>query len=157
MQNKPTMKTATKELVTVYTSSSFGISKFEGKLVDFGTTKYAQYNAAPFIKYVPKGKRNVRGFVKTYQPYIIIIKGVNHPEPADAFTAPKTTVYEMGVVTSRMSRYSSFDERYKTEFDAKISEYLQSQTVLMDVRHTVSTCIINGGTVAQKPEYLHAI
>jgi hypothetical protein len=128
------------ELVTVYYSAMFGVQKLEGKIVDFGTKEYAQYKAAAFVKIIPKGKRNPIGFLDGAYPYYIILKGVNHPAPADAFTPKKETAE--GLVTS-MSRFTSFDERYKTEFDAKITNYIKDQTVLMDIRHTVKTQIIN--------------
>lgn len=98
----------TEELVTVYVSGAFGVSKIEGKIIDYG-----------------------------------ILKGINHPAPADPFGEPTVNVYDAGVVTSKATRYSCFDDNYKTEFDAKITDYLKNQTVLMDIRHTVQTQIVN--------------
>lgn len=131
------------ELVTMYYGGSFGVQKCECKLIDFGTKPYAQYKDAAYVKYVPKGKRKPCGFVLTSYPFLIIIEGVNHPNPADSFGPSKTTHYDSGSVVTKETRFSSFDERYKTEFDSNFEEYLKDKTVIMDVRHTVRTNIIN--------------
>lgn len=131
------------ELVTMYYGGSFGVQKLECKLIDFGTKPYAQYKDAAFVRYVPKGKRKPCGFVMGYHPFILILEGVNHPNPDDAFGPAKITVYESGEVITKQTRYSSFDERYNTEFDSKIESYLKDQKVIMDIRHTVNTNIVN--------------
>lgn len=129
-----------KTLVTIYSAGTFGVEKIEATLVDFGTKPYAQYPSAPFVHYIPKGKRKPVGFIKGYNPYIVIVEGHNHIDPADAFTKPK--VAESGLIT-RQSRFTCFDDRYKTEFDSTLTEYIKDKKVLMDVRHTVSTNQVN--------------
>lgn len=126
--------------VTIYSSGAFGVHKTEATIIDFGTKKYAQYDKAPFATYIPKGKRKPTGFVQGYNPYIVIIDGHGHIDPQDAYTKPKDIGSGM---TSRMSRFSSFDERYKTEFDQALTDYIKDKKVLMDVRHTVNTNTIN--------------
>lgn len=70
-------------LVTMYIAGEFfgNIQKLECKLVAHGTKKYAQYNNAPFVNFIPKGKRSLRGVIKSFQPYILILDGTGHPEP----------------------------------------------------------------------------
>ena len=130
-------------LVTIYVSGAFGVQKYQGSLVDFGTRKYAQYDSAAYYSYIPKGKRKPLGCIQGYHPYIVILEGVNHPAPADPFNAPVISNYDCGDVTCKKTRYGSFDDRYLTEFDSKIEEYLKNQNVLMDIRHTVNTNILN--------------
>lgn len=130
--------------VTIYTTSDFmgSIVKCEGTLISCGIQKYAQFDRCPFVKYVPKGKRNPAGFCKTFQPYLLIIDGWNHPNPDDLFNEGVTNA---DGVTIKESRYMSFDERYKTDFDLKIRDYLllqQTKLIILDYRHTVGTEII---------------
>lgn len=129
-----------KNNVTIYISSAFGVSQIEASLMDFGTKPYAQYPNAPFVHFVRKGKRKPEGFVKTSEPYIVILEGHGHIKPEDAYTSPVNIGSGM---TSTQSRYSCFDERYKTEFDPKLSEYIKDKKVLMDIRSTVQTNVIN--------------
>jgi len=130
--------------VTIYTTSDFmgSIVKREGTLIDFGVQKYAQFDRCPFVRYTPKGKRNPAGFCKTFQPYLLIIDGWNHPNPDDFFNDGVTNA---DGVTIKESRYISFDERYKTDFDLKIRDYLlnqQNKLIILDYRYTVNTQII---------------
>jgi len=131
-----------KDQVTIYRSGEmFGsIFKTEGTLIECGLQKYAQYDAAPFVKFIPKGKRTGRGFVQGYKPYVVILKGVNHPEPQGMFK----TIRETDEVTVRQSIYSSFDDRWKTDFDEVLNAYLEKNPdcVIMDVRHTQDTNVI---------------
>ena len=137
------MKDTGKQTVTIYTTNGFGsVSKYVGTIVDFGLKQYAQYDRAPFFSYVPKGKRNATGTVKGFQPYIVILKGNGHPEPADMLD--KGTPDSNGVTVSK-SRYMSFDERYKTDFDAVLNDIVNNNPsiVLMDCRHTMNTETVN--------------
>lgn len=128
-----------KTLVTIYHSGMFGVQKIEGTLIECGTKPYAQYKSAPFVKFVPKGKRKPAGFVQGYNPYIVIVEGHGHISPDDAYTSPVDTGTGL---TVRQSRYSCFDERYKTEFDKRLTDYIKDKKVLMDIRHTVSTNLV---------------
>lgn len=119
--------------VTIYTGATFGIQKYEGTLVDCGTKKYAQYDNAPFVAYIPKGKRKTTGFIKGYKPYILIVEGFGHPAPDDMFLPP--IISETGVAVSK-TRYSCFDDKYSHDFDAKIAEHLKTCVVIMDNRFT---------------------
>lgn len=116
---------------TIYTSSQFmgNIIKIECTIKDFGFRKYAQYDKAAFVRYVPKGKRNEQGFTQGYRPYIIVLEGHGHPDPESMYI-------NLGGGISQ-SKYTSFDENYKTDFDAVINPILGQKTVLFDVRHTI--------------------
>lgn len=123
------------EFDTMYYTDGFGsISKMEIKLIECGTRQYAQYSAAPFVKYVQKGKRKPSGYIKGYEPYILILKGIGHPEPASMFDK----VSDKDGVSVSKSRYLSYDKRYKTDFDRVIDEYIKDNnvTVLFDHRST---------------------
>lgn len=133
-----------KELVTIYTVNGFGsISMSIGTLIELGKQVYAQYNNAPYIKYtriarptvvgIPKGKRKEVGYIKGYKPFLVVLKGFNHPEPNSMFN--KAIKQPSGLITSK-STYSSFDERYITDFNEGFNSYLEANKdlILMDVR-----------------------
>jgi hypothetical protein len=120
---------------TIYTTSEFmgNVFKIECTLKDFGFRKYAQYEKAAFVRYVPKGKRNEQGIIKGYHPYILILEGHGHPEPESMFVDLGKSSTGLSV---SQSKYRSFDENYKTDFDKAIDPVLAEKTVLFDVRHT---------------------
>lgn len=128
--------------VTIYTTNSFfgHITKTEAKLTETGRKDYAQYTNAPYAKFIPKGKRTEHIVRATSYPYLLIIEGWNHPEPDDMMS--EAQVDSNGTKFSQ-SRYSSFDERYKTDFDTIINPYLENQKVIMDIRQTAGKEVIN--------------
>lgn len=130
--------------VTIYRSTEmFGsIVKNEGKILDYGTRKYAQYENAAFVEYIPKRKRNGFRFIKGYDPYFLVIKGHGHPDTPSMFGEP---FVDANGTTIKQSSYSSFDERYKQDFDKIIDTYLEDKQdlILMDIRNTKNTNIIN--------------
>ncbi len=130
------------KLITIYSTSEFmgNVTKTEAKLIECGIRKYAQYDKAPFVAFIPKGKRKGFQYIKGYQPYLLVIEGHNHPDPDSMFKAPIVT----DTVTVRESKYLSFDDRYKTDFDSNIDAYLEDKKdiVLMDCRHTKNTLIV---------------
>lgn len=107
--------------ITVYTVSEFfgSVQRFEGYLVEHGKKKYAQYDQVPFVIFVPKGKRKAIQILKAYKPYLLILKGWNNPTPEDMFNE---SIKKEGV-TIKQSKYLSFDDRYKTDFDKIINEH----------------------------------
>lgn len=132
------------EKITIYTSGGFGISKYEAKLIEHGHKKYAQYDAAPYVHFIEKGKRTPKGIVMGYKPFILILKGHGHPEPADGFIEQDIEGVP-GMVTKR-SRYSSFDSRYQTDFNALINPYISAnpELVIADYRHDKSEAAESG-------------
>ena len=111
--------------VTIYTTSEFmgNVVKYEGKLVDYGTRKYAQYNTAPFVDFIPNGKRKTVRIQKTYKPYLLILSGTGYPEPEGMCPA------EGG-----MSKYSSFDGGWKRDFNDLLEKSTKPLAILADYR-----------------------
>lgn len=124
-----------KKQVTIYSSGSFGISKIEGVITDFGFKDYAQYKNAPFINFIRKGKRKEEQMLKTYNPYLLVIDGYGHPDPGSCFEKPEIC----GDLIISKTTYSCFDDRYKTDFDQLINDYIKDKNVIIDIRHTVGT------------------
>ena len=122
---------------TLYTTTeSFGnVVKREITLLTHGFQKYAQYDKAPFVEYIPKGKRKPVKITKGYKPTILILSGHGHPEPEDLYVVVDNSE---GHVTVSKTKYFSFDERLVTDFDATIDVYIESGkgTVLADYRYT---------------------
>ena len=133
------MENTIKEKITVYTTSEFmgNVQKYEGTLIDQGKMKYAQYDNAPFVSFVPKGKRNGCRIVKGYNPYILILKGWNHPTPEDMFE--NSLGEKKDGVTIKKSKYLSFDDGFKTDFNNVIDDYIVKNpaVLLADYREAV--------------------
>ena len=127
-----------KQAITIYTSTGMGITKIEGTIISIGRRPYAQYDSAPFVTYVPKGKRKPQGIIATAYPYLVVLKGHGHVEPEGAMVRVHENK-QIGIQVSK-SKYAMFDDRYKTDFDEVLNEYLvfggNPDVVLMDVRHT---------------------
>lgn len=123
--------------ITVYWPGSFfgSINKTEGTLIEHGTKEYAQYKNAPFVTMVPAKKRKPVVIRKDYKPFILVLAGTGHPEPQDMFVAGESN--GLGV-TSRISKYSSFDDRWETDFDQMIDKYIEEKkpVIVADYRHT---------------------
>lgn len=131
-----------KQQVTIYTSTGMGITKMEGTIISIGRRPYAQYDQAPFVTFVPKGKRKPQGVIATAYPYLVVLAGHGHIDPPSPMVEQETN--QIGIQVSK-SRYALFDDRYKTDFDDILNEYLVTQffggspdVVLMDVRHTMA-------------------
>ena len=128
---------STQEKVTIYAGSGmFGVHKIEGKLIAHGRKKFAQYDNAPFIHFVEKGKRTPKGYCEGYKPFFLILKGHGHPNPDDPFVTNDLDGVPGMVI--KKSRYASCDSRYQTDFNALIDPYLNSHPgiLLADYRHT---------------------
>ncbi len=115
--------------ITIYTTSNFmgNVVKYEGKLVDFGSEKYAQYNDSKYVTFIPKRKRKELKLRKSYNPYLVIVEGWNHIEPLDTMESVSENV--------KRSKYKSFDERHRTDFNEVLNKYLNDKNILMDVRN----------------------
>ncbi|WP_298751988.1 hypothetical protein [uncultured Arcobacter sp.] len=108
--------------VTIYKKDEFfgSVKKIEANLVEHGRMKYAQYNSAPFVIAKPKRKRTAYRWVETFQPYMIIVKGWDAP----AVDNPFVVTEKNDSVTISRTKYSSFDERYGTDFDKVIDAWI---------------------------------
>jgi hypothetical protein len=120
--------------VTIYRTSEFfgNIVKIEGKLKEIRNRKYAQYDNAVEVVYIPKGKRSPRSFISCGRenPLLIIITGLNHPSPDSMFGKPDNN-------GAAYSKYASFDPRWKHDFSHMIDDYLKENknvTVIHDSR-----------------------
>jgi len=137
VKEKSEFAKADKKKVSIYrTGGMMGeVIKEEVYLLECGTRKYAQYNDAPYVKYIQKRKRKATGFVKGYNPYLLIVEGWdNGIDPKDAFVKCDEEIVN-GITWSR-SRHLSFSDDYKTEFNDVINPILESKKlkVLFDVR-----------------------
>ena len=132
------------EKVTVYFNGSMGMGahKIEGKLINFGTSVYAQYNGSPFIEIIPKRKRKGRRYRQTYNPYMIILMGHGHPDVDDSFEV----ISSSADVVVKQSKYLSFDSQYEADLDTKLDKYLEESgtVVLADYRYTKGFCAYTG-------------
>ena len=125
------------QLVTIYRQSeSFGnFVKDEGKLIAHGTRPYAQYKNAPFVNFIPKGKRKEIKLSKTYNPMMLVLEGHGHPTPEDLFSVNFSKTAEAEV---KKAAYVSFDDRYNTDFDSFIDSYIEKSNakIVADYRFT---------------------
>ncbi len=100
---------------TIYWTGDFmgNVQKLEARSASVEVKPYAQHRDAVHVRYIKKGGRKERGFVKGYQPRVYIVEGWNQPEPASMFNQ----VEEMDSgVTVHSSSYTCFDERYVSDF-----------------------------------------
>lgn len=101
---------------TIFWKTEFfgNIASAEVTLLDHGVRPYAQYSAAPFVKFKKKGGRKAYGIQQTYKPFICIVDGWNLDiKPDDGY---RTISSENGV-TIKKSAYMSFDDRMVTDFE----------------------------------------
>lgn len=137
---------------TVYFRGEFigSIHKIYGEVSDYGTMKWAQFDAAPFVQITPKRKRKARKFVKAdYQPYMLIVEGEG-PEPDSLYGDPVVH----GQVEISRSRYSSHSEGWVNDFDAMINPMIESGKVkvIADYRYTTKKSHKGRMTVEDKSE-----
>ena len=117
---------------TIYTTSTmFGnIVKIEAVELRMWRAPFAQYNDALHFEWRAYRQRNFRRIVEGNRPYFLVLRGWSHPDPL-SFTVPGTSDVDVFV-----SRYSSFDTRWRTAFNETIAAYLtkRSAIVLADTR-----------------------
>ena len=132
--------------VTIYYKGEFGmaVNKVEGRLKDFGTRKWAQYNNAAYVNMIPKRKRKVRGFMQTYNPYLVLVLGWDHADIKDGMEV----ISDSPSMTVKQSRHMSFSDEWTNEADSVLDAYLEKEevTVLGDYRETKGFSSYNGKT-----------
>ncbi len=101
---------------TIYRRGEFNYRRFEVRSVEVSTEAYAQYERALRFEFVLKGKRQRAGFLESYRPEVVVLRGHGHPVPADAFED------RGGGCT--MSRHLSHGPEWAEEFEALIGPYL---------------------------------
>lgn len=114
------------EKATIYTVSEFTgmVTRTEVRSGKAYIGRYAQYEKAVRVSFIPKGKRTLRAFARGSRPYVLILEGHGHPEP-ESFTEP----VEGDQVTITRSRYTSCDPRFVTDFIEMISSYLVENSI----------------------------
>jgi hypothetical protein len=122
-----------KILATLYTKGIFGVHAIRINLLDHGTMSYAQYEAAPFVTFIEKGKRTQRRLCDGFRPFFLIVEGHDAPTPEDWLVKKD----EM----SSVSKYGSYDERYITDFNVQINPLIASGKVkvIADYRYNKTT------------------
>lgn len=105
-------------------------SKLEVWLLEHGTTEYAQYNEAPFVRFIGKGKQLESRWIKGYKPFAVIVKGWGHPDNPEWFSEPRE---ENGMII-RTTKYLSHDDNFQYDFN----EWFEKQDfeVIADYRWT---------------------
>lgn len=114
--------------ITIFYSTEFfgSVSKIEARLIDHGRIAYAQYKNAPYVDFIPKGKRKASRYLKAYKPYLLILEGHSLGiEPGDMFGDGE----KRDGVTVKKSKYQAFDDRHLTDFDAIVDPLIDSGRV----------------------------
>jgi len=111
-----------------------GFRKVETRTLDVRVIEYAQYARAVRVNFIPKGMRRGRELTQHYKPNIVILEGWGHVDPPSAFLPIKVTS-DPNVMVSE-GRYSGFDERWDSDFDAVLTRYLEKSkaSLLFDFR-----------------------
>ncbi len=108
------------ENVTMYRTGEFlgGIHATVCKSLELTfNVKYAQYNDAVEVRYIEKGKRNMRGFTLCGASRWLRVCSVKEAiEPDSAMVPSESSTPGM---TCKVSRYTSCDPRYQTDFEDK--------------------------------------
>ena len=133
----PAPRAITAGKATLYYTSDMGmgIRKVEVTSITVTLEPYAQYRSAVAIDFVPNGKRKVSRFVETSHPSALVLDGWGHPNPDGMWD--ESTRRINGGVGSVEGRYSGFDPRWQSDFDAMIAKYVAANpgvVVLADYR-----------------------
>lgn len=127
------------EKVTIYKKGEFmgNIIKTETHLDHFKFDRWAQYPNALFIQHRPKRKRTMYRQVASPtfgSSDVLILKGWNNPDPDGLYDPSKRKVTKD--VTINVGRYSSFDNRWQSDFDSMINQYIEAGEVevVLDTR-----------------------
>lgn len=112
------------EKATIYTTSEFmgNIIKTEVRKGEVEIKPYAQYSKAVHVLYVPKGKRKKRGFVKSHEPFVLILEGHGHPDADSLYDEAEAT--QDGKVSVSRGRYRCFHPGWVSDFRALISAHI---------------------------------
>jgi hypothetical protein len=108
-----------KQKVTIYYSGIMGIRAIEAQLLEHGRCKYAQHDAAPFVKFIAKRKRKPARLCDGSSMNLLIVAGWNQPAPDSMFLTAEAGE-SPGVQVSR-GRYSACDPRWASDFNEMIA------------------------------------
>lgn len=122
--------------VTILTCGGLGnIVVTHAKLVEHGRKPYAQYKSAPYVRYIKKNARKVRGAVFAYNPYLLILDGWQDIKSQNIFGKPY--ISSTGQIILQ-SRYSSYDSCWEETFN----KVLKFKNIIADYRGVNSHEII---------------
>lgn len=126
--------------VSIYCQGAFGYSCHEVNLHAMKVRSYAQYQNAVEVQFKAPRQRLMRSMVRVGG--MIVLEGWGHIQPASAFKSLGGGVSE--------SRYACFDERYASEFDAMIDQYIAEKgvRVLVDARSGAKISALAHGPIA---------
>ena len=101
---------------TIYWTGDFmgNVQSVEARSASVEVKPYAQHRDAVHVRFIKKGGRKERGFVKGYKPRVWIVEGWNQTVPASMFNQ----VEESNGLTVHSSSYTCFDDRYVSDFRA---------------------------------------
>ena len=114
--------TTTFQNCSIYRSSEFMGNVIRQDCRDITITtglKYAQYSDATKVEYTPTGKRKRCGIWLTYRPFMVVLKAEDAIDPASMFGS--STAEDNHGLTVERSQYSSFDDRWETDFLAALA------------------------------------
>jgi hypothetical protein len=127
VKNQPLSTGFNKVKATIYKQGIFGIQKIECQLVRINTgVKYAQYKNAAEVVYVPKRKRTAYMERLTYDPFMIILEGHNHPDTENGFVPMESNI---DGVKCTQSKYTCFSDSYKSDFLPSFEAYLIANNI----------------------------
>jgi hypothetical protein len=120
--------------VTLYFRGDFlgNMLKVEARHAKVVLRPCAQYPRAVHFEWLARGKRRARRTLETSRPTLLVLDGWGHPDPDGAFEV----VEERADVRVEQSRYRTYDDRWQTDFNARIGAYLAQGNgrVLADLR-----------------------
>lgn len=123
-EGERTVKAMKLDRATLFMSGEMmgNFRKVEARDVTVYFDKWAQYPAALYVEFTPKGKRNPRRYVKGYKPQVVIYQGWGHDlDPEDLFAAPETDA-NTGV-TVRHGKRTAFSGGWADEMKARVKAY----------------------------------
>ncbi len=117
---------------TIYRRSEFmgNIVRIEARSAEVECVQYAQYADAIEVRFVRKGARKLCGWVETDSPFLLILDGHGHPDPAGIHEGGSVAKL-FGGVTMTGSKYSSHDAGWARDFEALIAPHIEAGAVVL--------------------------
>lgn len=122
-----------KQKVTIVMIGAMGYHVIEASAIEHGRKQWAQYPNAPWMKWIPKGARKLRGVIEGNAPFFVILKGwgLKVPECQQWIEQPQTNP----AFSVREGKYSMFDERWRVEMNAAVDQAIAAGAeILADYR-----------------------
>lgn len=102
------------ENVTMYLAGvMFGVRRYDCRTLEVWEAPYAQWPKALHLKWRKPRKRKVRSMAQGYSPWVVVVRRTDAIEPDSSMV-----LQDDG---SSISRYASCDDRYRTDFEAKLA------------------------------------